>query len=141
MNVEESLARFGLVPDDDALPEIRELLAREAEAERSGGEREDDLALLCCVQLFARGYLEDVLRIWDAKSSGFDLGCYLDVQFLCGAGVAKTKAFLEASADVRAEAALAKIVSCEHAETFKNFSPAGHLAHYRRYFGVSAEQS
>jgi len=79
MNVEESLQRYGMFPAERDLPAIRALLAREAEIERSGGRREDDLALLCCVQLFSRGLLEDVLRIWDAKQAGMDLGIMLDV--------------------------------------------------------------
>ena len=74
MNIDESIQRFGLVPSDEALPHIRVLLAQQADAERHGRLREEDLALLCCVQLFSRGQLEDVLRIWDAKQLGMDLG-------------------------------------------------------------------
>ena len=94
MNVEESLQRYGMLPAERDLPAIRALLAREAEIERSGGRGEDDLALLCCVQLFSRGLLEDVLRIWDAKQASMDLAMALDVQFLCGAGLDATKRFL-----------------------------------------------
>jgi hypothetical protein len=135
MDVTASLARFGLVPADEALPEIRKLLAREADAERKGMPREEDLALLCCVQLFARGELEDVLRIWDAKSAGMDLGCVIDVQLLCGAGVEKTKVFLESQGDAAAMAALRRIRECEAAGDFEAFLPADHLGHYREYFG------
>jgi hypothetical protein len=103
LNVEESLQRFGLVPPDEALLEIRALLAREAEAERLGKGREEDLALLCCVQLFARGLLEDVLRIWNAKSAGMDLRAYLDVQLLCGAGLETTKPRSIISSNARAQ--------------------------------------
>lgn len=78
MDTKDCLQQFGLVPRDEDLPMIREMLAQEADLERKGqgGEREEDLALLCSVQLFSRGHLEDVLRIWDAKSSGFDLFSY-----------------------------------------------------------------
>jgi Domain of unknown function (DUF4291) len=92
--VEESLAAFGLVPADASLPAIRAMLAEEAMLERNGKERAEDLALLCCAQLFSRGLLEDVLRIWDAKRSGFDLDCYLDGEFLVGAGVEATIEYL-----------------------------------------------
>jgi hypothetical protein len=136
MNVEESLRRFGLVPSDESLPYIRQLLAREAEAERSGGEREEDLALLCCVQLFSRGLSEDVLRIWDAKRSGMDLGSYLDVQLLCGAGLAETKRFLAAERGSAASKALEYLKGCEVAGAFAEFSPATYLEQYRQYFGV-----
>lgn len=135
MNVEESIRSFGLVPSDESLPQIRALLALEAEAERAGREREEDVALLCCVQLFSRGLLEDVLRIWDAKRSGMDLGCYLDVQFLCGAGLAETKRFLAAEPGAAASAALEYLEECESAGDFDEFSPASHLERYRAYFG------
>jgi hypothetical protein len=138
MDVKESLERFGLVPADEALPEIRTLLAQEADAERKGMgiSREEDLALLCCVQLFARGQSEDVLRIWDAKSAGMDLGCLIDVQLLCGAGIEETKLFLESHGDPAAMAALSRIRECENVGDFQTFSPADHLTHYREYFGV-----
>lgn len=137
MTAEESLKRFGLVPADEALPEIRDLLAREAESERRGAPREQDLALLCCVQLFSRGFLEDVLRVWDAKRSGMDLGCYLDVQFLCGAGLAETKLFLKAQSGRAPSDALKYLEGCEQTGDFRDFSPEGHLAQYKQYFRVA----
>ncbi len=136
MNVPESLARFGLMPPDKSLPEIRALLEREAEAERLGQEREEDLALLCCVQLFSRGFVEDILRIWAAKRSGFDLGCYLDVRFLCGTGLDRTKAFLQSRPEPEAAEALAYIKKCEDSGDFDEFTPEGHLTHYKTYFGI-----
>lgn len=136
MNVEESLARFGLVPADEDLPEIREILAREAEAEHAGTAREEDLARLCCVQLFSRGMAEDILRIWDAKMSGFDMGCIVDVQFLCGAGLDVTKRVLASQRDERAVEALRYISECEEAGDFAEFSPEAHLQGNREYFGV-----
>jgi hypothetical protein len=136
MNAAESLKRFGLVPSDEVLPQIRSLLAREADAERTGGDREDDLALLCCVQLFSRGLEEDVLRIWDAKQSGMDLGSCLDVQFLCGAGLIATKRFLASRSDPPSAAALSYLEKCERTGDFADFSPQSHLETYRRYFLV-----
>ena len=138
MTVEESLARFGLVPAEEDLPQIREILAREAEAERTvgGRGREEDLALLCCVQLFSRGMAEDILRIWDAKMSGFDMGSVVDVQFLCGTGLDATKRFLSSQRDERAVEALSYISDCEEAGDFANFSPEAHLQGYREYFGA-----
>ncbi|AKV00170.1 hypothetical protein AKJ09_06833 [Labilithrix luteola] len=135
MNVKESLKRFGLVPRHEALPKIRALLANEAEAERLGEGREEDLALLCCVQLFARGLLEDVLLIWNAKSAGMDLGASLDVQLLCGAGLETTKSFLASQSRADAALALHYLVQCERAGDFEGFSPKEHLARYRDYFG------
>jgi hypothetical protein len=136
MTADESLARFGLVPAEEDLPAIREILAREAEAERTGGDREDDLALLCCVHLFSRGRPEDVLRIWDAKQSGFDMASVVDVQFLCGAGLDATKRLLASQTDERAAAALSYLIKCEKAGDFDRFSPPEYLQGYREYFGV-----
>jgi hypothetical protein len=138
MDAKESLRRYGLVPSDEALPHIRTLLANEVALERKGRghERESDLALLCCVQLFSRGLLEDVLRIWDAKRSGMDLGSLLDIQFLCGAGLDETKRFLSSQAGVEAAKALKYLGACERTGDFVGFVPETHLANYRRYFDV-----
>jgi hypothetical protein len=136
MTVDDSLARFGLVPSEDDLPQIRDLLAREVEAERAGDEREEDLALLCCVQLFSHGKPEDILRMWDAKMSGMDLGSVVDVQFLCGAGLEATKRFLASRSDERSAEALSYIADCEKAGDFADFLPEGPLQGYREYFGV-----
>ncbi len=94
------------------------------------------VAILCCVQLFSCGHLEDVLLIWSAKRSGFDLGCSLDVQFLCGAGLEETKRFLAAKGSREANEALEYILECEAAEDFDRFTPARYVDVYRRYFGV-----
>jgi len=134
MRISESLRLFGLVPTDESLPIIREILAREADLEREGLPREDDLALLCCVQLFSRALPEDVLRIWAAKQSGFDLSCYLDVQFLCGSGLEDTKRYLAHQTSKEAAEALTRIVECEQAGDFADFTPANHLENYRQYF-------
>jgi hypothetical protein len=125
------------VPTDEDLPRIRELLAREADLERKHSQREDDLALLCCVQLFSRGQEQDIVRIWDAKSSGFDLFSYLDVQLLCGGGLALTKDFLRKQSGEVAKEALAHLEKCEAAGDFADFSPADRLEHYRNYFGIA----
>jgi len=134
MNIDESLRRYGLIPEDADLVEIRHLLACEAEAERRGTGRKEDLALLCCVQLFSRGQLDDVLRIWDAKRAGMDLGAYLDVQLLCGAGMDATKAYLAKNGSEEALDALYYIEECEQAGDFEGFSPDDFLRGYRSYF-------
>jgi hypothetical protein len=137
MTTDESLARFGLVPCEEDLPLVREILAREIEAERDGTGRAQDLALLCCVQLFSHGQPEDILRLWDAKWSSMDMGAgVVDVQFLCGSGLDSTKRYLESLRDERAAAALSYLVQCEKAGDFEEFSPEAHLQVYREYFGV-----
>jgi hypothetical protein len=135
MTVKQSLALYGLVPLDSALPQIRALLAHEVECERAGQPREPDLALLCCVQLFARALVEDALRIWETKCSGFDLGCYLDIQLLCGAGLAETKTFLATDGSPAALSALKRIEECESTGDFEGFQAQKVLEHYQQYFG------
>ena len=137
MTADESLAAFGIVPKDEALPAIRALLAREAQLERQGHDREPDLALLCCVQLFASGHSEDILAIWDAKQAGMDLSVYLDVQFLCGMGLAEAKQYLASQSSEPAVAALAYLERCEAAGDFEGFTPGSYLANYREYFRVA----
>lgn len=136
MNIEESLKTYGLIPKNESLPIIRQMLSHEAELERLGDDREDDLALLCCVQLFSRGFLEDILLIWQAKNAGFDLFCYLDVQFLCGSGLEKTKQYLSSHSSEVAANALKYIMECEKTGDFDDWSPSQHLENYKLYFDV-----
>src|SRR4051812_29434454 len=94
MTVDQSLERYGMVPREEMLSDSRAILAGEVATEHAGRDRTDDLALLCAVQLFNRGAQEDILRIWEAKRASMDLGCALDVQLLCGAGLEATKLYL-----------------------------------------------
>ena len=139
MNVELSLRKFGLRPNESSLPAIRQMLNEEAQAEREGREREEDLALLCAVQLFSAGLVEDVLPIWRAKQSGFDLGCYLGVQLLCGPGLSETKVALSVGDEPDAAEALARIEECERAGDFEGFSRKAVLDEYVAYFGLEAK--
>ena len=136
MTCEESLKSYGLAPNEDSLDSIRHLLQEEIELECNGEQREEDLALLCCVQLFASGLVEDSLLIWEAKNSGFDLGSYLDVHLLCGRGLERTKQFLTDHNSEESLAAFSYIEDCEKAGDFLNWSPESQIKYYRNYFGV-----
>ena len=136
MTCEESLRSYGFVPAETSLDSIRLLLQEEIELESNGEQREDDLALLCCVQLFINGLVEDSLLIWKAKNSGFDLGCYLDVHLLCGRGLERTKQFLTNHNSEESLAALSYIEACEKSGDFLNWSPESQIQFYRNYFGV-----
>ena len=96
MTSSEALQKFGLPASPQYHDEIRRLLADEIELEKRGESGEEMLRTLC-VQLFSLGAVEDALLIWEAKRSSFDAGCGLDIQFLCGAGLPATKAFLARS--------------------------------------------
>lgn len=134
MTIEESLQRYGLSPSDESLPAIRQMLACEAELERNGGDRQEDLALLCCVQLFSRGILEDVWLIWEAKHSGFDLALYLDWEFVLGAGVEETKTYLLDHPSPELAEILSRIEFGQQDGSLADWSPVEYLEFWRRYF-------
>ncbi|MCX5067507.1 hypothetical protein OOJ91_16820 [Micromonospora lupini] len=122
MNEDESLRRYGLRPSSADLPRIRQVLL--AEAERDQQDQDTELMKLCCLQLFNAGQLSDVLVIWRAKESSFDAHCSIDVQLLCGAGLAATKAHLEADGSPDAADARQYLLECEAAGDFDGFSAA-----------------
>ena len=89
---------------------------------------------LCCVQLFNAGPLDDVLRIWAAKQASFDAGCWIDVQLLCGAGLAETKAYLAADGSDAAAAALDCLLRCEQVGDFTDFTVENRSRWYHEYY-------
>ncbi|MFJ8694241.1 hypothetical protein [Streptomyces roseolilacinus] len=132
---EQWLLRHGLRPDERGLDEVRTLLEEQIRLERrSQGDGDTPLMKLCCVQLFHAGRLDDVPLIWRAKTAGFDAHCSIDVQLLCGAGLSRTKAYLESRQDAESRAALERLLHCEEADDFDGFSPARQSALYVAYY-------
>jgi hypothetical protein len=135
--VKECLQRFGLVPTDADLPHIRTLLEQEVEKIPSG-KGDHDLVELYCVQLFSCGLVEDVLRIWAAKQSDFDLSFQIDGELLLGAGLDATRQFLASRPnDVTAVEVLEYLESGEESSRYAYFSPEAWRQHYRRRYGVA----
>ncbi|WP_315812597.1 hypothetical protein [Bradyrhizobium sp. SZCCHNR2028] len=135
MDENELLARFGLTPVAEDLPEIRRLIQAEtADAARASNEP----LLLLCIQLFSAGNASDALLIYEAKMSSFDAGCYVDIQFVCGAGLEATEEFLRSSSAPEAEKLLARLHQAKRAGAFDGFTPQQHLAFYRRYYGLAS---
>ena len=135
MDEAKSLDRFGLEPNESDLPAIRELLARETQAESQlQGSGDTEFMKLCCVQLFGWGDLRDVLLIWEAKNASMDAACAIDIQLLCGAGLGATKEYLEGLTDRRAAEALRYLRECEAAGDFDGFSPDDWMKSYRDYY-------
>ena len=130
MTLDDGAARAGvLVRMHDAmtaedLPLLREVLAREVEARRAhGGDDPHYENLYWAAFLLARaGALEDVLPMWRAKHVDFDCGCGFDVQFLVGAGVDATLAYLDESDDGDAAAAAAYIRRCREGGDFDDLA-------------------
>ena len=120
--VDAALARFGLParPEDrDAIiTALNEQMALEADE-----VGDQFLMRLLCAQLFSLGRVEDSLRVWRAKSCNFDTHCGIDVQFVCGAGLEPTKAYLRAVGGDDASDALDYLAKCEAGGDFDGFSP------------------
>ena len=138
MNYEEALQEFGLPASPNQRTDIRRLLVEETERERRGEGRPEILRTLC-VQLFSIGEVEDALFIWSAKRSSFDMGCGLDIQFLCGAGLEATKGFLEVSNAPEANSALGYLIRCEQSGDFKDWSPQKTIAFHRAYYHLDGQ--
>lgn len=127
------LCRHGLRPA--AVQDVRSLLETHTRLERRAqGEGDTVLMKLCCTQLFNVGELDDVLLIWDAKTASFDADCSIDVQLLCGRGLAETKAYLSGHAAPAAPAALARLIRGEDGGDFAGFTPAARSAWYDAYY-------
>jgi hypothetical protein len=117
MTVEESLDRFGLRPADEHLGEIRKILAQETEREsRDQGQGDTELMKLSAVQLFSAGQLEDV-------------------HLLAGAGLDRTRKYLEDMPEGRGREALDRIRSSEQSGDFAGFDVAEQMRFYEEYFG------
>ncbi|MEV5086072.1 hypothetical protein AB0K74_47930 [Streptomyces sp. NPDC056159] len=135
MDEDECLHRYGLHPVGAGLDEVRGLLRVQIRLEQQAqGDGDTELMKLCCVQLFIAGSLDDVLLIWKAKSASMDADCSIDIQLLCGSGMARTKAYLLSQRLPEAEAALQRLLDCEKAGDFEDFSVEGHSAQYAAYY-------
>jgi hypothetical protein len=135
VNIRQSIERFGLIPTDDALSQIRDLLAEETAKEaHEQGAGNTEFMKLCCIQLFSKAQLSDVLLIWNAKTASMDADCSIDIQLLCGAGLEETKAYLKGIESQAARAALSRILKCEASGDFDGFSVEKQMGYYQAYF-------
>jgi hypothetical protein len=85
--------------------------------------------------LFSVGDMVDVMPIWRAKRSNFDAACGIDIQFMCAAGYAETKAYLATCKVPDAEQALQYLEMCE--ADFRDWAPLGHLLYWKRYYSLA----
>jgi hypothetical protein len=117
MTYNEVLLKFGLPAHPQFRDEIRQLLMEEIVLARESKDREEMLRLLT-VQLFSIGNVEDSLIIWAAKRSNFDASIIVDIEAVCGAGLAETKAYLARINDSSAKEALEYLIGCEQGGQF-----------------------
>ncbi|MFE4631546.1 hypothetical protein [Streptomyces mirabilis] len=135
MDEDECIHRYGLHPVSADLHEVRQLLGVQIRLEQQAqGDGDTELMKLCSVQLFNAGSLDDVLLIWKAKTASMDADCSIDIQLLCGSGLARTKAHLLHQRLPEAEAALQRLLDCDQAGDFEDFSVEGHSAQYAAYY-------
>jgi hypothetical protein len=140
MTVDESIQSYGVKIRESDAPEIRSILARETALEsKEQGTGDTELMKLCGVQLFSLGRTEDILSIWEAKTASMDADGSIDIQLLCGPGLSETKKYLAGSSDPRAKAALARIMECEAAGDFEDFSAEFTLNDFIDYFESEPE--
>jgi hypothetical protein len=137
MTYQELFQKFGLPASPHSRDEICQLLSQEIEREREGSAEIDrEVSRMLCLQLFSLGIAADALLIWDAKESSFDAHFGIDVQFLCGAGLEATKAFLAGSRAPSASDALEYLTECEQAGDFADWTPQSRIDQYRRYYSL-----
>lgn len=131
---EELLYSYGLIPKSSKLDDIRTLLLNEL----NNQEFEDNEYIkTLCIQLFILGQVEDSLLIWKAKKKNFDTFSYIDVQLLCGAGLAQTKVYLENVNAIDAEGELSYLKKTELTNDFVDFSRENLINFYIGYYGLS----
>lgn len=135
MTYEEALAAFGLPAEPRFRDDLRRLLVEEIE--RAGRDEDgEEMLRALCVQLFSLGFVEDAPLLWRAKRANFDMWCGLDIQLLCGAGLAQTRALLAGVGDEAAADALQYLDTCVEAGDFDGWTPARTIDQYRDYFGL-----
>jgi hypothetical protein len=111
---------------------LRFLLEQEMACYRNHCETPDSL-YLCGFLLFLLGQLEDVELLWQAKTTTFDTWCGFDIQFLVGAGVSSTLAYLHSIQKEWAEEASTYIEKCQRGGDFSDLESYRHEK--QRYFG------
>ena len=111
---------------------IRFLLEQEIACYSNEYITADDNLHLAGYLLFVLGQLDDVELLWRAKTANFDTGSSFDIQFLVGAGVAPTKAYLQSSQQEWAVEARKYIEKCEEAGDFQEME--GYRLDRERYF-------
>ena len=132
---EECLRRFGTSPAHEQLEEIRAVLDAETQRERQAQGRGDtQIMRLCCFLLFRAGLLEDVPRIWRAKTSSMDADASIDLQLLCGAGLERTKKYLRELGSDEAEAASRRLLTNEVSGELDGFSVDVYAASQEAYY-------
>lgn len=117
-------------------PLIRFLLEQEMTCRENDYETDIEGIHLCGFLLFLLAQLEDVELLWQAKTTNFDTMCGFDIQFLVGAGVSPTVAYLHSIQQDWAKKARTYI---EHCQRSGGFSDLEGYRHFRQRYFFGAE--
>jgi len=132
MTEEECLRRFGLRPTPEQVEAVKMLLEEQIALETaSQGKGDTQLMKLLCAQLFNARAVEHSLSIWAAKTSSMDADASIDIQLMCGAGIAETRRLL---LQVGAQAALARLDASLNAGDLDDFSADEYATELERYY-------
>lgn len=135
MTEDELLARFGLHPSGTDLAEIRRILIDHTARERQlQGTGDTTVMKLCCLQLFNGGALADAVLIWRARHASFDARCSIELEFLCGGGLAETKTHLASLGFAEGEKALKELLEHEESGDLEEFSVESFAATWELYY-------
>lgn len=135
MTEDESLERFGVVPKEKDLDQIRSVLRREIEKEQKNqGDGDTELMRLCCVQLFNNGSKADIMEIWNAKVASMDTAASIDIQLLCGAGYDETIEYLKKNESTETQNAFRKLLECRKSGDFEDYSVEKQKKVYVEYY-------
>jgi hypothetical protein len=130
------LSQFGMPALAANRSEIVALLQEQIVLEKD--ERGNQwLMSLLSAQLFSIGTVEDCLIIWEAKSCCFDTMLGIDAQFLCGAGLKQTKAYLQSVGTDLALDAMDYLTECENCGNFNEFVVQAVIDNLKNYYKVA----
>lgn len=133
MNEDESLELFGVIPNSEFIPKIRNILRKEITKGKQG-KIDSELIMLCCVQLFSKRSYEDILLIWEAKQVSFDTAISIEIQLLCSNGIDNTKKYLRELSTNLSDEIIKSIESSEKYEDFMGFSYETQMEYYIDYY-------
>lgn len=113
---------------------VRFLLEQEKACRWDNTETELESIYHCGFLLSLLGQIEDLQLLWQAKMTNMDTGAGFDSQFLVGAGVLPTLAYLHSLQEDWAKKAEVYIEKCQRAGDFNDLE--GYRSFKLRYFEI-----
>ncbi|MCU4743425.1 hypothetical protein [Natronoglomus mannanivorans] len=139
----ELAATFGLPPNPETVPAIRQALRVELERTELGGSADTvdwPSIRFYCVALFAHGDPVDAPLVWRARDAAPAVAGGIDVELLCGGGLERTLAALRADGSVATDGALESLSRAVAESVFDDWTPVDYLTYWRQYYGVGGDE-